>query len=832
MSGRISWQGAGKYLRQPLFSYRRLKQLFIFTCVLLFAFVIVRYWPRAALSEKFSSSVAVYDANNRLLRLTLSDDDKYRLWTPLKEIAPTLVEATLLHEDRHFFHHPGVNPFALGRGAWRTYLTDERRQGGSTLTMQLARLKYKLNTRTVPGKVKQVIRALELELCYSKNDILEAYLNLVPYGANIEGVGAGSLIYFAKRAEKLTLPEALSLTVIPQSPARRGLGRTWREGTINGTTEATIDAATDAPPKAGMSALLQARAALFKEWVGAHPEDEAKAAQLATPFRLSGVEQLPFHAPHAVEALLAQPRSASTREIRATLDLKQQRLLERHLKSYVNTQSRVGIRNASAMLLDYETMEVKALVGSADFFNGDIDGQVNGTLAKRSPGSTLKPFVYALGIDQGVLHPLTVLRDAPSSFGPFSPENFDGHFVGPIAAKDALVKSRNIPAVQVAARLNKPGLYDFLRHAGVARMKPESHYGLALVLGGGEVTMEELVTLYATLANRGELKPLRYVIPSKEAKAGKEAKPANAIRMLSEEASYITLDMLKDNPRPNESFLTSKRLPIAWKTGTSYGFRDAWTVGVFGKYVLAVWVGNFDGQANPALVGVQTAAPLFFQMVDAISAEQGGPGGLSEPLRPMPARLTKIDVCAASGELPNAACPQRASTWYVPGVSPIKVSTLHRKLAIDKRTGLEACAPWREEDVRYDVYEYWTSDMQKLFRDAGMPRRSPPALMPQCRDNLAYGTFTGTVPKIISPIKGVTYTLRETKADSQSVNLQAVTDADAHEVFWFANQAFIGRAKPGTTLAWKPPAAGNYMLRAVDDQGRADSRELRVAVVQ
>jgi penicillin-binding protein 1C len=792
-------------LKTTIFTRRRLRQFAGLVLSSVVVLTVARYWPRAPLAEKFSSSVAVYDANGRLLRLTLSDDDKYRLWTPLREIAPTLVDATLLHEDRHFFRHPGVNPLALGRGAWRTYLTDERRQGGSTITMQLARLKYQLNSRTVTGKLKQIARAIELEICYSKNDILEAYLNLVPYGANIEGVGAGSLIYFGKRAEKLTLPESLALTVIPQSPARRGLGR--------------------ASQNADMKALTQARAALFKEWAAAHPEDESKAAQFATTFRLGGVEQLPFHAPHAVEALLAQPRAARTNEIRAALDLKQQRLLERHIRSYVSAQSRVGIRNATAMLLNYETMEVKALVGSADFFNGEIDGQVNGTQAKRSPGSTLKPFVYALGIDQGVLHPATVLRDAPSSFGPFSPENFDGQFAGPIAAKDALIKSRNIPAVQIAAKINKPGLYDFLRQGGVTRMKPESHYGLALVLGGGEVTMEELVTLYATLANGGELKPIQYLGTAKD--TGR----ANGMRLLSEEASYITLDMLKDNPRPNESFLAAKKLPVAWKTGTSYGFRDAWSVGVFGPYVLAVWVGNFDGQSNPALVGVQTAAPLFFQLIDAISAEQRD---LREPARGLPARLTKIDVCTASGELPNAACPQKSATWFIPGVSPIKVSTLHRKLAIDKRSGLEACAPWREEDVRYDTYEYWSSDMQKLFREAGMPRRLPPGLMPQCRDSLAqtFAQSSGSVPKITSPIRGVTYTLRPAKADAESVNLQAVTDADAHEVFWFADQTFIGRAKPGGALAWKPPASGSYTLRAVDDHGRADSRELRVAVVQ
>ena len=178
----------------------------------------VRLLPRAPLSQSFASSTAVYDTNGRLLRLTLSDDDKYRLWTPLDEISPTLIEATLLHEDRYFKIHPGINPFALGRGAWRTFFTNERRQGGSTISMQLARLKYRLNSRSVGGKIKQIARALQLEACYGKNDILEAYLNLVPYGANIEGVGAASLIYFSKRAEKLTLPPFLATRIFRRAP--------------------------------------------------------------------------------------------------------------------------------------------------------------------------------------------------------------------------------------------------------------------------------------------------------------------------------------------------------------------------------------------------------------------------------------------------------------------------------------------------------------------------------------------------------------------------------------------------------------------------------------
>jgi penicillin-binding protein 1C len=775
---------------------RRLKWPIIIVAVMATMIAIVRVWPRTPLSASFASSMAVYDAHGKLLRLTLSDDDKYRLWTPLKDISPTLVEATLLHEDRHFRKHPGVNPFALTRGAWRTYFTRERRQGGSTITMQLARLKYGMPSRTVAGKFQQIARALQLEALYGKDEILEAYLNLVPYGGNIEGVGAGSLIYFGKRAEKLTLPEALALTVIPQSPARRG-------------------SATRA------DALWQARAALFAEWLAAHPGDAGKAAQLATPLSLGTVEALPFAAPHAVDALVAQVRQmAPTQkirqtEIRATIDLRQQRLLERQMRAYVSTHRRIGIKNAAAMLLDTRSMDVKALAGSADFFNGEIEGQVNGTLAKRSPGSTLKPFVYALGIDQGVLHPATILRDAPSAFGAFSPENFDGQFVGPISAKDALIKSRNIPAVQVAAKLNKPSVYEFLKSSGVTRMREPAHYGLGLVLGGGEVTMEELVTLYAALANGGELKPIRH----------HSSEPAtNGRRILSEEASYITLEMLKDNPRPHESALASRRVDVQWKTGTSYGFRDAWSVGVFGPYVLAVWIGNFDGEANPAFIGIDAAAPLFFQTIDAIVADQA----LPQTVRVPPKRVTKIDVCAASGDLPNADCPQKTQTWFIPGVSPIRVSTIHRKLAIDKRSGLAACAPYREEEVRYETYEFWSSDLQKLFRDAGMPRRTPPNFLPHCANT----QHAGAAPRITQPLRGVTYTLREAKLGEDSVSLNAVTDADASEVFWFADQTFIGRAKPGSALAWKPPGAGNYLLRAVDDHGRADSRELPVAVVR
>lgn len=758
----------------------------------------VRFWPRAPLSASFPTSRAVVDGNGKLLRLTTASDEKYRLWTSLPAISPDLVEAVLLHEDRHFATHPGVDGLALVRAAVRTY-TGGARQGGSTITMQLARLMYRLNTRSPLAKLEQIGYALALEARYSKVEILEAYLNLAPYGQNIEGVGAASLIYFNRPPARLALVEALTLAVIPQSPTKRAL-RDEEKRT-----------------------LVDARNRLYAHWVERHPLAAGQRGLVNLPMNLRGIGDLPFRAPHATTMLLAtQGRAGGDNVIASTLDTKLQQTLERQVAHHVARERRVGIVNASAMLVDTRDMEVRAVVGSADFFDDTIDGQVNGTLAKRSPGSTLKPFVYGLALDQGVLHPLTVLKDAPTAFGPFSPENFDGRFAGPITAKDALIRSRNVPAVATAARLAQPTLHQFLKSTGVARLQSEKHYGLGLALGGGELTMEELARLYAMLANRGVLKPLRYVA-TREAKGPKE-RGVPGVRLLSEESSFIVLDMLRDNPRPDLAYSATSRVPVAWKTGTSWGFRDAWTAGVFGPYALVVWVGNFDGQSNPAFVGVQAAAPLFFAIVDAVAASQPG---LVEPAFRMPPNLKRIEVCAASGDLPNADCPLRTQTWFIPGKSPIKVSTLHRAVAIDTRTGTVVCERPQAADARFvrtEVYEYWTSDLANLFAQAGMPRRRPPA--DACDGDQAQGTS----PVITSPLRATTYTQRG-GATPQVIALNATADAEVQALHWFANESYVGATKPGVALGWQPPP-GAFVLRVVDDHGRSDAREVKVALVE
>ncbi|MBI1889728.1 MAG: penicillin-binding protein 1C [Burkholderiales bacterium] len=750
----------------------------------------MRLWPHPPLREAVAVSTAVYAKDGELLRLTLAADEQYRLWVPLSDIDPRLVEAVQLYEDRWFRWHTGVNSIALARAAAASYFGGAR-QGASTISMQLARRLYRIPSHTVRGKFKQIAAALWLEARYSKREILEAYLNLAPYGGNIEGVGAAGLIYFHKRAQQLTLPEVLTLAVIPQNPRKRGR--------ISKTEFSS-------------SELSAARERLWQSWLAAHPDAIKYKAEIKSAALRSSASELPFRAPHFTDRVLRKKRPG---EVWSSLDMQLQTTLERILIQYVQNRQGQGVNNASALLLDRTTGEIRALVGSADYFNENIEGQVNGTEAKRSPGSTLKPFIYGLALDQGILHPLTVLKDAPIAYGPFSPENFDGRFVGPISAQDALVRSRNVPAVLVASKLKQPNLYEFLKSAGITKMASQKHYGLALSLGGGEVTMEELAQLYLMLANQGFMLPLA----DERLARGELLKLTSGVpRLLSEEASFITLEMLKTNARPETG--EPARPAVAWKTGTSWGFHDAWTAGVFGRYVLVVWVGNFNNVSNPAFVGIKAAAPLFFKIVDSIRGQRLDPG---EPETPPPQNVTRIEVCSASGELPNEFCKDRALTWFIPGKSPIKISSLHRAVKIDTRSGKAVCDDG--PTVKTEVFEFWPTDMQRMFREAGMPRRQAPPLQDCGRANES----AEDGPVIASPNQSTTYSLRLSKRDP--IALRANSTMAQSTLFWFANNGLIGKSHPSETLSWNPSAAGRYQLRVIDEKGRSDQREVEIEFV-
>ncbi|OYY40559.1 MAG: penicillin-binding protein 1C [Halothiobacillus sp. 24-54-40] len=777
----------------------------------LFGLLGLRFWllnqPHLPLSQWLPSSTAALDDKGRLLRLTLARDGQFRLWTEQKDMSPQFIQAILLHEDRYFYWAPGFNPISLVRGAFKTYVLRRHPQGGSTLTMQLARLLWQMDTKTPWGKAAQVGRAIQLELTYSKQEILTAYLNYAPFGGNIQGVGAASLIYFNHTPAQLTLPEALALAVLPQNPSRRG--------------KITEDAAN---PR-----LIAARNRLYRHWLIKNPADAKAAALFELPLTMRRVQQLPFHAPWFVDQLLAQHTVTQSIQggtlddhwLHTSLDLSLQRIVQKQVVNFVQQRKIQGIHNAAALLVDTRDMGVKALVGSADYFNARIDGQVNGTNAKRSPGSALKPFIYGLGFDQGVVIPATVLRDVPTAFGSYAPENFDGRFEGPITVTQALIRSRNIPAVDVAAQLNHPSFYHFLRSAGIANMAPEDHYGLALVLGGGEVTMQELAKLYALLANHGVLKPLQFLQASPSA-----ARQPTGTPLLSDAASYMVLDILKQNPPPLLAPTGQpSRWPVAWKTGTSSSFRDAWSVGVFGPYVLVVWVGNFDGSPNPAFIGGAAAGPLLFNITEALkAANRLAP----PPPVPVPARLRRVEVCLSSGALPTIWCPRQGDSWFIPGVSPIDVDTVYRPVWVNKTSLKAVCPPYNPAVDEQKVYEFWPSELQQVFSQAGLARVNPPASA-----HCPYWDQApqGSAPKITSPLLGSVYTLQLGQKAASQIALMADTDADVGALYWFADRSYLGQSKPGHPLFWSPDQPGSYVLRAVDDHGRADARDIRIAAV-
>jgi len=735
--------------------------------------------PRPALLDGIPFSTKVTDRRGELLWTGLAADDKYRIREPLGAIAPVVIRATLLQEDRYFEMHPGINPVAVARSIYQLAATGRIHSGASTISMQVARLRYRLNTRTFGGKLAQMFRAVEIERHYSKDEIMEAYLNLAPYGGNIEGIEAASEIDFGKPASKLTLPEAAALCVIPQSPARRAL----RLGQDNPALTAAQDR-------------LLAR-------LGADAD--------AYEFRARRGWRHPFLAPHFTRQVLRADGAAD--DITTTLDIHLQSMLEDRVTSFIDTRRSLGVTNAAALLVDTHGMQVLAQVGSADFALASIHGQVDCTASPRSPGSTLKPFIYALALQQGLIHPLTVLEDAPKSFGNYDPENFDREFAGPIRATDALARSRNIPAITLASQLAQPTLYGFLRDAGINLPHDEQFYGLALPLGGAEVTMQDLVKLYGALANDGALQPLQYHL---------YATRAATRRVLTPEASFLTLEMLRAS-RPDIAD-TGQPDPIFWKTGTSSGFRDAWAIAVFDHYVLAVWVGNADGRCNPAFVGRTCAAPLLFQTIDSMRAAGRVHFGPHNP--PPGANLKRVEFCSVSGQLAGPYCEHRIEGWFIPGISPITSCAVHRQVYVDAATGMRLPAPDTSREVKTEVYEFWPSDLMRLFREAGLPRRRPPPFLPGSQPGGA--TFeTGRAPRITSPRPGAVYELQPGAKGRQQLSLKAQTETDVAELYWFADKQFIGRAAPDDTIEWNA-APGSYCLTAVDDAGRADSEKVEV----
>ncbi len=696
-------------------------------------------------------SRVVLDRDGRVLFLSLTPDGKYRLPVKLDDLSPELLTATLEMEDRRFFSHCGADPRSLVRATWGA-VTGQRLGGGSTLTMQYARLRWGLQTRSMWGKCVQLFRAVQLERHYGKRELAEAYFTFAPYGGNVEGAAAASLLWCGKSVRDLSLREAAALSVLPQSPTKR---RPRADGSISLSAK-------------NAQARLMARLRVAR---GEEP------SELDAEFTLHPVAP-PRVAPHYARRIAAGA---------TTLDAAQQQSIERSIADFLSRERSRGLRNAAAILVHAPTREVRAYVGSAGFLNNGIAGQVDGVTAKRSPGSALKPFIYALAFDEGIIQPRTLLDDAPRRFSGYNPENSDRGFLGPIPAGEALRRSRNVPAVELLARLHGDGLDAMLRSAGVKLSREPGEYGLSLALGGAEVSLEELAMLYAMLADDGVPRTLR---------SGKNASVSTngGAPLLSSAARWLTLDALRAS-EPGAPH------GLAWKTGTSHGFRDTWACGVMGEWVLCVWLGNFDGKPMPGLFARDTAAPLLFQTATRL--------GLRAKPTPRPAEIVDVRLCAVSGELAGAHCPHCSTGKFIAGVSPITACSVHRMATL--------------ADGTRALREFWPAHRLDQFRRAGLPRVNVADTSETAR--------SGPPPRIVSPQPKLTYVLHVGDAVKDTIPLEADAPAEARQIHWFAGKQYLGASEPSHPLMWKP-APGNWQIQAIDDAGRVARTSVTIVAAQ
>lgn len=565
---------------------RRLRRLLAAALAALVAVLLADIALPPPLSRANAVSAIVTDRNGYWLHAFATDEGRWRFSADLDEIDPKFVEELIAVEDKRFWSHWGVDLFAVARAVATTARSGEITSGASTITMQTARL-LEPRPRTLGSKLIEVLRALQLERRLAKREILELYLTLAPYGGNLEGVRAASLIYFGREPERLSPAERALLIALPQAPEARRPDR--RPETAKAARSGVLD-------RLVARGLIDARIA-----------DEARAAPA-----IGARKVFPRIAYHAARDLSLQAASGES-IVPSTIDIARQvtaeRLVEAHASAFTDGAT------AAAIVVDHATMEVVASVGSSGL--GAKGGWIDLTGAVRSPGSLLKPFIYALAFEDGVAGPDTVIDDMPRGFGGYRPENFDRTFRGEVRVREALQHSLNVPAVATLEKIGVDRFSAALEAAGATifqRKSAKDEASLALALGGAGVTMRDVAALYAGLANRGAVRPLTYV-------RGADAATAGAQLFSAETADRINA-ILRGAPSlagRAPAALSASAPVIAYKTGTSYGYRDAWAAGHANGFAIVVWVGRADGAPRPGETGRKAAAPLLFALMDALT---------------------------------------------------------------------------------------------------------------------------------------------------------------------------------------------------------------------
>jgi penicillin-binding protein 1C len=779
-------------------------------------------------------AVAVLDRHGEPLRFFLPADERWRFPVRLAELPPEVPRALVASEDRRFYRHCGVDPLAVVRAAWSNLRSGEVVSGASTIPMQVARM-AEPGPRTLASKIRESFRALQLERRLGKGQILELYLNLTPYGGNVEGFGTAAWFYFGKAADQLSLGEIALLTALPRAPA-------GYDPTLH--------------PRAARAARDRVLAQLAARGVFPRREIEEGRRQPVPRVR----RRPPFAAPHFTE-MVASQLPQETR-IRTTLDRRTQEIAEAQVARRIRELRDTGIGNAAVVVIDNRTRAVRALVGSAGFRETAFQGQVNGAIARRSPGSTLKPFLYAMAIDQGRLVPESYILDVPTDFSGYVAENYDERYRGRVTVREALIQSLNACAVRLLSHVGLPEFHRLLLRGGLATLdRPAASYGLPLILGAGEVRLLDLANLYASLAEGGVYKPVRVVEPSplplsqtgaartrgpsplplsqrergknsadsplppwergvRGARASEDPEP---VRLFSPEAARAIAEILTDVRRPDlpEAWDLTRDVPaVAWKTGTSYGHRDAWAVGFSARTTIGVWVGNFDGRPRKGISGSQHAGPLLFDLFRAL--EPGGRG----PVKPEGLIRDEIEVCALSHELPGPFCPRRVKIAYLPGRTKLTPCSLHRRMLVDRATGellAGDCVSRRPHVFR--LLTVYPAELVAWWRSQGEPVRDVPRLAAACE-----GIPDGEPPRIVSPDGATPYRLRrEAPAAYQRIPLLAQAAPGVRRLYWYQDGTLVATTEASASASrFLDAVRGEHRLVVTDDLGRSDGVTYRV----
>jgi len=632
---------------------KRLLYLVLSACAILLLLFGSFYLPisQKRLNPGSVISLLITDRNGGPLREVLSDEGGRCRWVRLAEISPFLLQATLASEDRHYFIHPGVNFYAIARAFLQNLHSQKIVSGASTITQQVVRNIYHFR-RNLLSKILEAWLAVRLEHTLSKPDILVQYLNRISYGNQAYGIEAASRLYFDKPASDLSLAEAAFLAAIPRSPSLMN-------------------------PFRNLSAVDERQKELLGRMAKLGLIDREKMERAAGEKLGLRSAQEKFKAPHFCDYILDQITGEKRKQlsvIQTTLDYSLQEKIETLLKNHLSLLEKRGITNGAALVLDNATGAILAMAGSKDFFEERSDGQVNGALSLRQPGSTLKPLTYALALEKGMTA-ATVIDDVPTQFltleGNFAPENYDEKFHGPIRLRSALASSYNIPAVAVLQTLGPDLLFQRLKDLEFASLqKSPEFYGVGLTLGNGEVTLLELTRAYSTLAREGLFLKERSIQKciQKDGRVFSLTPDQGQRRIFSTEVAYIITHILADKDARVPTFGYYSPLnfpfPVAAKTGTSKDFRDNWTIGYTPDFTVGVWAGNFDGKPMHNVSGITGAGPLFKDIMLLVSGRSK-----NHEFRE-PKNLVHASICPLSGKLPSPQCPGTIDEIFIPGTEP------------------------------------------------------------------------------------------------------------------------------------------------------------------